>query len=107
MTHFPELDPDAPLTPEQETQARLLTASDLQHIDECLLSQATHQWHKVARIIGLTMKILNHEFPDLPDAFYSLRIQHLVECGAIEAIGNLNRMRYSEVRIPGANPKLL
>jgi len=33
--------------------------------------------------------------------FYALRIKHLAEAGAIEAIGDLNRIRYSEVRIAG------
>lgn len=35
---------DGPLTPEEEAQARVLTAADLKRIDECLLSNTTHQW---------------------------------------------------------------
>jgi hypothetical protein len=44
---------------------------------------------------------LQKEFPDIPDAFYLLRIKHFAESGLIESAGNLNRMRYSEVRLPG------
>jgi hypothetical protein len=44
------------------------------------------------------------EFPGLPDVFYALRIKHLAESGAIEAAGNLNRMRYSEIRLPDLKP---
>jgi Protein of unknown function len=50
------------------------------------------------------MAVLGHEFPGIPDVFYSLRIKHLVESGAIEAAGNLDRMRYSEIRIPDQRP---
>jgi hypothetical protein len=43
------------------------------------------------------MQALNHQFPGIPDVFYSLRIKHLVKSGTLEAAGNLNRMRFSEV----------
>jgi hypothetical protein len=104
MSDTPDTKPDRPLTPEEEAQVRLLTAAHLQRIDECLLSQTSHQWHKVARVIGQTMLILGREFPGLPDVFYSLRLKHLVQSGAIEAAGNLNRMRFSEVRLAGPKP---
>jgi Protein of unknown function len=100
MTDYDDTDPDGPLTPEEEAKARLLTDADLRRIDACLLSNTSHQWRKVARVIGQTMGIIGDEFPGLPDVFYSLRIKHLVESGAIEAAGNLSRMRYSEIRIP-------
>jgi hypothetical protein len=91
--------PNSLLTPEQETQARLLTADDLESIDECLLSHTSHQWRKVARVIGSTMAVVGHRFPKIPDVFYSQRIKHFVESGVIEAVGNLNRMRHSEIRL--------
>jgi hypothetical protein len=100
MTDFDDTEPDGPLTPEAEAKARLLTASDLQRIDECLLSHTSHKWQKVARVIGQTMLVLSRELPGIPDGFYSLRIKHLAESGAIEAAENLNHMRYSEIRIP-------
>lgn len=91
--------PDNPLTPEQEAKARLLTAADLQRIDACLLSHTSSQWQKVARVIGQTMLTLDGEFPHMPDKLYTRRIKHLAESGLIEAAGNLNRMRYSEIRL--------
>ena len=100
MTDLDDAKPDRPLTPEEESRARLLTAADFRRIDECLLSHTSHQWYKVARVIGRTMMDLSRQFPDLPDVFYSLRIKHLAESGVIEAAGNLNRMRNSEIRIP-------
>lgn len=91
--------PDSPLTPQQEALVRLLTAADLQRIDECLLSHTSDRWRKVARVVASTMASLAGHFPDVPDVFYSRRIKHLVASGALEAVGNLDRMRFSEVRI--------
>jgi hypothetical protein len=103
MSDSDDTDPDCPLTPKEEAKARRLTDADLQRIDACLLSYTSHQWRKVAYVIGRTMLDLHREFP-LPDVFYSSRIKHLVDSGAIEAAGNLNRMRHSEVRVPGPKP---
>lgn len=80
------------------TQALSLTAADLQRIDECLLSNTSLEWQKVARVIGSTMAVLGPQFPNV---FYAERIRHLVEAGAMEAVGDLNRIRYSEVRLAG------
>jgi hypothetical protein len=101
MTEPDDEQPDRALTPEEEAQARLLSAADLKRIDECLLSNTSQQWRKVARVIGQTMLALNREFPHMPDGLYSARIKHLAESGAIETAGNLDRMRYSEIRLPG------
>ena len=48
---------------------------------------------------------LRASFPAIPDAVYSGCIKLLVEAGAIEATGDLNRMRFSEIRIPGSSPE--
>jgi len=47
---------------------------------------------------------LKGEFPNLPDVFYGERVKHLVASGRLEAVGNLDRMRHSEVRIPQNPP---
>jgi hypothetical protein len=100
MSDPDDLEMDGPLRPEAEARVNQLTAADLQRIDECLLSHMSHRWQKVARIVSLSMMALQHDFPDLPDGIFGLRIKHLAESGAIESAGNLGRMRYSEVRIP-------
>lgn len=95
---------DHPLTAEQEAQASSLTAADIERIDKHLLTEASHSWRKVARVVGWTMRALQDEFPGIPDGFYSRRIKHLVKSGALEAAGNLDRMRFSEVRLPSPKP---
>lgn len=102
MSDADDLESDHPLTPEEEARARSLTAENLERIDEVLLSNISHQFRKVAYVIGRTMTVLQREFPDLPDVFYSSRVKHLAKSGAIEAAGNLDRMRYSEIRLQEA-----
>ncbi|WP_425530461.1 DUF3658 domain-containing protein [Xanthomonas oryzae] len=41
----------------------------------------------------------------MPDIFYAQRIRHLVSAGHLEASGNLNRMRFSEVRLSRLSPE--
>ena len=100
MSEPDDLELDRPLTAEEAERARSLTAAQLQRIDECLLSHTPERWRKVAYVIGRTMTDSYREFPGLPDVFYSTRIKHLAARGLIEAAGNLDRMRYSEIRLP-------
>lgn len=93
-----DLKPDGALNPDEEAEVLLLTAVDLQSIDDCLLSHTSLQWQKVARVVGSTLMAIGDRFPKIPDLFYSQRIKYLAESGALEVAGDLNRMRYSEIR---------
>jgi uncharacterized protein DUF3658 len=90
---------DRLMDPAEEAKARSLTGAQLERIDEVLLAQTAQQWSKVAKVIAWTMKELASEFPDLPDIFYANRIKYLAAQGTIEAPGNLDRMRFSEIRL--------
>ena|SRR5579884_857020 len=96
----PELEPDAPLTPDQEALVRTLSAESIEEIDTLLLSQATDRWRKVAMVVGLAMSALEDRHPGIPDTYYAQRVKLLIERGKLEAQGNLSSMRYSEVRLP-------
>jgi hypothetical protein len=87
-----------PLTPEQEPRIAELTESELNAIDESLLSNASTQWRKVAMVVALTMHDLDFA-PGIPDIFLAKRIQKLVAQGRLEAEGNLEFMRFSELRL--------
>ena len=66
-----------------------------------ILSHARPAWNrKVAMIVGLTMGDPSLRVPGLPDLFYAQRVKALVARGALAAVGNLDHMRYSEVRLP-------
>lgn len=95
-----EPEPDPPLSEEQQVIASSLTESEIQEIDNMLMSFAKGSWRKVAMLVGATMTELPNKKHDLPDVFYSERVRKLVEDGHLESQGNLQYMRYSEVRLP-------
>jgi hypothetical protein len=102
---YDEFEPDGPLTPEQETVVEKLSPDDLAKIDEGLLSNCCDRWRKVAMVVGTTMmRDGPYRYENVPDVFYSQRVKALVERGLLESQGNLDFMRYSEVRVP-ASPK--
>lgn len=97
---FDEFKPDGPLTHEQIAIVEKLTSADLQKIDEGLLSNCCDKWRKVARVVGTTMMSDGpYRFENVPDVFYSQRVRLLVEKGLLESQGNLDFMRYSEIRL--------
>ena len=69
-------------------------------IDAALLSHAKKTLRKVAMLVGLTMMDTALRVPGLPDVFYAQRVKALVHRGLLVAVGNLDYMRYSEVRLP-------
>ena len=93
------LEPDGELDEEQRELVSKLSEAELRKIDETLLSNASLRYKKVAMIVATSMMDLMKNNPDLPDIFYSQRIQKLVAEGRLVAEGNLDYMRYSEVRL--------
>jgi hypothetical protein len=76
-----------------------LKPADLERIDSCLICHISDQYRKVAFVIGQAMLDLHGEYSALPDMFYASRIKHLVATGVIETAGNLDRIRFSEMRL--------
>lgn len=91
-------EPDSDLTPDQKKLIEQLTAKETQTIDNALFVNTCDKWRKVARVVGSTMMSLPCRVEGIPDVYYSLRVQKLVEDGALDSQGNLSFMRYSEVR---------
>ena len=89
---------DPPLSAEQQAQANTLSDAELIEIDEAILGNTDINWRKVARVVGSAMKSLEGKHKGLPDVFFAQRVKSLVEGGLLESQGNLNRMRYSEVK---------
>lgn len=101
--YLPErIPPDLNLSDAEMEHISLLTASDVARIDNWLLSFAIFQWRKVAFLAMSTMHQLQSEYPDVPDIFYLLRVQILIEEGRLELDGNMDFWHRSEVRLPKA-----
>jgi hypothetical protein len=100
MNLFDESLPDPPLTSEQRAIVDSLDDEFLKRVDETLLSHAKKRERKVAMIVGLAMSSSEIRISGLPDIFYAQRVKKLVEAGKLVSEGNLDYMRYSEVRLP-------
>ncbi len=92
---------DPELTLEEEKIVSKLSKDDLIRVDLELMKHASKFQRKVAMIVGIAMRRLEEEYPNIPSKFYALRVEALVEDEYLEAFGNLKRMRYSEVRLTG------
>ena len=106
IKQYPELDtdrpegpPDSRLDAEEQAIVDRLTDVQVQRIDEALLSDCVARGRKVARIIGTAFTLLRDEIPDVPLGLYSRRVQALVAAGKLDSRGNLDYMRFSEVRL--------
>jgi hypothetical protein len=76
-------------------------------VDEAILTCARKQWMKVARLLVEVSERLaaaedNPRFDEI-----AVRVQALVATGALESVGNLERWRFSEVRLPARPPTQL
>ncbi len=86
-------------------------------VDETILACCKPQFHKVARIILDVATALKVQMPmdrlliDVPETFekpigaevdfIADRIKALVKAERLESAGDLDRWRYSEIRLPG------
>lgn len=98
MTDETELD-DAGLSPAELQMVGNLTLETLAAIDETLLRQASTEWRKMARVVGMAMLSMANRIPGIPDRFYADRVVMLIQSGQLEFQGNLRRMRFCEVRL--------
>lgn len=90
---------DPSLSPSEWRKLLRLTRLRVARIDAALLAQASFQWRKVARVVGTAMLKQPRRIAGVPDLYYAKRVQVLVRRGVLQAQGNLNAMRYSEVRL--------
>lgn len=95
-----EITPDPPLSPEQARIAAALSAEFVARIDAELLSHARAHNRKVAMLVGMAMANSDLRVSGLPDLFYARRVRELVAKGLLVSEGNLDFMRFSEVRLP-------
>jgi hypothetical protein len=71
-------------------------------IDQVILAVAEPRWQKVAMVMAKTMRADGVGVADDDDGYEVIasRIRALVECGRLEAQGDLHKPRFSEVRLP-------
>ncbi|MBD9370032.1 DUF3658 domain-containing protein [Xanthomonas sp. XNM01] len=89
-----ELEQDA-----QDAIARLQD-SDLEQIDQAILSALGRDWKKAGFITAGVMIAAPDEHEELPEAFYALRIRALAQAGRIEVNGDLDALKTCDIRLP-------
>jgi hypothetical protein len=94
----PEANP--PLSAEERSVIAGLTDADIETIDGAILANSSSRWLKVARVVGDTEEALEGRYPGVSYIFYAQRLRYLAEQRRLESQGNLEYMRFSEVRLP-------
>lgn len=89
--------PLPPLMPEEQAIVLGLTDDQRLAIDAALLAEVLPRWRKVAIVVALAMERPSH-VRGVPDTFYGQRVLAFVSEGLVEARGNVEYMRFSEVR---------
>jgi len=108
LEQFPELaqerpdgPPDTQLDDEEQADVEALTAAEIAHIDEALLAQCDRNWRKVAMLVGVLLSRSSAVPDTVPVGYLAQRVQALVAAERLEFQGNLDYIRFSEVRLPG------
>ncbi|MBC7898711.1 MAG: hypothetical protein H7070_01540 [Saprospiraceae bacterium] len=91
---------DLNFTDKEYEQIERLTSADVARIDNWLMSFAIRKGRKVAFLVMSTMGELANDLPNIPDTFYILRVQKLIEEGRLELDGDMDFWRQSEVLLP-------
>lgn len=106
VVQFPELDTDTPtgppstlLEPDEQEAVSRLTAAQAREVDETLLGVCGPSWKKVASVVGTASTQVCEQLDEIPVGYFAQRVKSLVEAGRLEGQGNLDYMRYSEVRL--------
>ena len=93
-----DLGPDSELSEKQAKAVQKLTPTQVEHIDGVLLNNTDDNWRKIARVVGSSMLELQNQYQGIPDIYFAQRVRKMVLGGTLESQGNIDRMRYSEVR---------
>lgn len=78
-----------------------LSESDVQLIDDWLLSFSTDRFQKVAMVVSKALMKSDEQdlLTNIPDVFFGIRVEALVENRLLQGEGDLSNMRFSEVRL--------
>ncbi|HVI87964.1 MAG TPA: DUF3658 domain-containing protein [Dongiaceae bacterium] len=92
-------------TPLRLVEGDELVSKPATHFDPLLLSCVIEHWRKMAWVIGTAMMDgFDADLHQVGDLFLHARLRALVESGVIEAVGDVTRMGYCEVRLPAKKP---
>lgn len=85
---------------DQPAIRHIIDSSVASDVDAAIMRAAKKSWQKVAMIVAKVITVEPYRQLRLQDLGVAERVKLLVADGRLEAQGNLDRMRYSEVRLP-------
>jgi Protein of unknown function len=94
-----DIEPDSALSSEELAAIEILSIEELKTVDDFIIANCKKEYRKVAMVAGAAFLHFKDMFTNLSPIFYSERIKMLVLAGILESEGNLNYMRYSEIRL--------
>lgn len=71
-----------------------------QRIDEIILHFTADKWQKVALVVASVLLDGGEEMKEVNDFEVADRVKVLASEGRIESRGDLDKIRYSEIRLP-------
>jgi hypothetical protein len=86
-------------TEEEIARMRAATKDEFDAVDAMILRECSHRFQKVAKIVGDLLKEFDRGYGHLPFALMQARMEHLEELGRVVIVGDVWRMRYSEIRL--------
>ena len=92
------MQPDQELSADHIELISTLSEKEIKNIDQVIYSHTSSSWKKMARVAGSAVLELKDNYKGVPDLYFAQRIRRMVNEGALEYQGNLESMRYSEVR---------
>lgn len=93
-----EDDLSGPMDEEDIAAIAALSHSDVAAIDHAILSHLSVHWKKTAFVVAQAMYSYPDKYDEIPDVFYGIRVVALSVEGLLEARGDLQDMRFSEIR---------
>ncbi len=94
----PDCVKDDEITVEERILIKKLRPEDISLIDKTIHSNITELFRKTARVVADVSDELKERYPEITYLFYSERIRLMVKRGIVESQGDLNMMRYSEIK---------
>lgn len=92
-------EPDTDLDAHESDIVARLPQEEARVIDAALLAECAAAPRKVARVVSAAMRNLGDAYEHVPLGYYVQRVAALAAAGRLVADGNLDYMRFSEVRL--------
>ena len=91
---------DSVITEQDINYLKSLSVEALSAIDSVICSHTTGHWKKIAMVISKSYRELEGKDPKLTYEQLLSRLHHLINSGKLSSQGNINVMRFSEVKRP-------